>query len=59
MAKWILQKNERWISALEDYYFKVDTKGESILFLQEDNLPFVLTLLNFQGRNPFLGEVSA
>ena len=44
MAKWILQKNERWISALEDYYFKVNTKRESMFFLQEDRLSFVLTL---------------
>ena len=44
MLSWILQKNERWISALEDYYFKVDTKRESIFFLQEDRLSFVLTL---------------
>ena len=40
MAKWILQKNERWISALEDY----NTKRESIFFFQEDRLSFVLTL---------------
>ena len=26
MVKWILQKNEHWTSALEDYYFKVSTK---------------------------------
>ena len=26
MVKWILQKNEHWISTLEDYYFKVSTK---------------------------------
>ena len=44
MVKWILQKNERWISALEDYYFKVNTKRESMFFLQEDRLSFVLTL---------------
>jgi hypothetical protein len=44
MVKWILQKNERWVSALEDYYFKVNTKRESIFFLQEDRLSFVLTL---------------
>ena len=44
MVKWILQKNERWVSALEDYYFKVNTKRESMFFLQEDRLSFVLTL---------------
>ena len=44
MVKWILQKNERWISALEDYYFKVNTKRESMFFLQEHRLSFVLTL---------------
>ena len=42
MVKWILQKNERWVSALEDYYFKVNTKRESMFFLQEDRLSFVL-----------------
>ena len=45
MVSWILQKNERWISALEDYYFKVNTKRESIFFLQEDRLSFVLILM--------------
>ena len=30
------------ISALEVYYFKVDTKRESMYFLQEDRLSFVL-----------------
>ena len=44
MVSWILQKNERWISALEDYYFKINTKRESIFFLQEDRISFVLTL---------------
>ena len=32
------------ISALEVYYFKVNTKRESIFFLQENRLSFVLTL---------------
>ena len=45
MVSWILQKNERWISALEAYYFKVDTKREPIFFLQEDRLSFVKTLM--------------
>ena len=31
MLKWILQKNERWISALEDYYFK--SRASNIAFL--------------------------
>ena len=43
------------ISDLEVYYFKVNTKRESMFFLQEDELSFVLTLkyiVNFQSRNP-------
>ena len=32
------------ISALEVYYCKVSAKRESIFFLQEDGLSFVLTL---------------
>ena len=44
MVKWILQKNEHWISALEDYYFKFNTKRQSMFFLQEDRLSFVLPL---------------
>ena len=32
------------ISALEVYYFKVNTKRKSMFFLQEDRLSFVLTL---------------
>ena len=32
------------ISALEVYYFKVNTKRESMFFLQEDRISFVLTL---------------
>ena len=32
------------ISALEVYYFKVNTKRESMFYLQEDRLSFVLTL---------------
>ena len=32
------------ISALEVYYFKVNIKRESMFFLQEDRLSFVLTL---------------
>ena len=44
MVSWILPKNEHWISALEVYYFKVNTKRESMFFLQEDRLSFVLTL---------------
>ena len=32
------------ISAMEVYYFKVNTKRESMFFLQEDRLSFVLTL---------------
>ena len=43
MVSWILQKNERWISAMEVYYLKVNTK-KSMFFLQEDRLSFVLTL---------------
>ena len=38
----LLPKIELRISALEVYYFKVDTKRESIFFLQEDRLSFVL-----------------
>ena len=53
MVKWILQKNEHWISALEDYYFKVNTKRESIFFLQEDRLFCTnLEVVIFQGSNP-------
>ena len=37
-------KNQCRISALEVYYFKVNTKRESNFFLQEDRLSFVLTL---------------
>ena len=37
-------KNKLRISALEVYYFKVNTKRESMFFLQEDILSFVLTL---------------
>ena len=32
------------IFAVEVYYFKVNTKRESMFFLQEDRLSFVLTL---------------
>ena len=53
MVSWILSKNERWISALEDYYFKVGTKRESMFFLQEDTLFCAnFEVVNFQGRNP-------
>ena len=40
----LLPKIELRISALEVYYFKVDTKRESMFFLQEDTLSLVLTL---------------
>ena len=40
----LLQKNELRNSALEVYYFKVNTKRESMFFLQENRLSFVLTL---------------
>ena len=40
----LLPKIELRISALEVYYFKVDTKRESMFFLQEDGVSFVLTL---------------
>ena len=40
----LLPKNELRISALEVYYFKVNTKRESMFCLQEDRLSFVLTL---------------
>ena len=41
------------ISALEVYYFKVNTKRESMFCLQEDRLFCTnLEVLNFQGRNP-------
>ena len=48
MVKWILQKNERWISALEDYYFKVSTKETLSSCKKNIDSRFVLT---FQGRN--------
>ena len=37
-------KNISKISALEVYYFKVNTKRESMFCLQEDRLCFVVTL---------------
>ena len=40
----LLPKNELRISALEVYYFKVNTKRESMFFLQEDRHSFVLAL---------------
>ena len=40
----LLPKNELRKSALEVYYFKVNAKRESMFFLQEDRLSFVLTL---------------
>ena len=40
----LFPKKELRISALEVYYFKVNTKRESMFFLQEDRLSFVLTL---------------
>ena len=43
MLSWILQKNERWISALEDYYIKVSTK-ESTFLQKEDRLSFCINL---------------
>ena len=44
------------ISDLEVYYFKVNTKRESMFFLQEDRLSFCtnLEVVNFQGRNPMV-----
>ena len=40
------------ISALEVYYFKVNTKRESMFCLQEDRLFFSnLEVVNFHGRN--------
>ena len=39
----LLPKIELRISALEVYYFKVDTKRESMFFLRKD-ISFVLTL---------------
>ena len=38
------QNTNENISALEVYYFKVNTKRESIFCLQEDRLCFVVTL---------------
>ena len=49
----LLPKNEPRISALEVYCFKVNTKRESMFFLQEDRLFCTnLEVVNFQGRNP-------
>ena len=37
-------KKQIKLTILEDYYLKVNTKRESMFFLQEDRLSFVLTL---------------
>ena len=42
------QNTNENISALEVYFFKVNTKRESMFCLQEDRLCFVV---NFKGRN--------
>ena len=44
MLSWILQKNERWISALEDYYFEVNTKESLSSCKKNIDSLFVLTL---------------
>ena len=49
------QNTNENISALEVYYFKVNTKRESMFCLQEYRLCFVSTnleVVNFQDRNP-------
>ena len=46
------QNTNEDISALEVYYFKVNTKRESMFCLQEDTLFCSnLEVVNFQGRN--------
>ena len=57
------QNTNENISALEVYYFKVNTKGESMFCLQEDRLmpspsafsKFVLSVFKFLGILKFLG----
>ena len=47
-------KKQTKISAQEVYYFKANTKRESMFFLQEDKTLFCtnLEVVNLQGRNP-------
>ena len=44
MLPWILQKNVRWISALEDYYIKVSTKESLSSCKKKIDSLLVLTL---------------
>ena len=50
------QKTNENISALQVYYFKVNTKRESMFCLQEDRLSFVVVNLEVEIQRLFFGR---